>query len=350
MSNPNKDYYKILGVDKEAEPDIIKKSYRKLAMQYHPDQNQGDATSEAKFKDVAEAYEILSDPNKRSNYDNGGMNRPQGNHGFTGNPFDPFDMFRGSHSNMHRQPIGSDTKVVFRASLSQIITGGKVRVKFTRQIACDECYGQGSSVTNDTCKACQGSGQLGSRMANMTFVTTCPKCNGTGNQMKTCKKCNGKAYKAHTEKAEVVIPKGIGPLTMLQIKNKGNEVYRGNQKIIGHTYLVIDYPRSEQGVSLDSGNIYTLVRVPFNTIIAEETITIDVLGCKDIKFKVDITKTSGHQYVVNGAGVTEDKKAFVKVFIDAPKNKLSEDEKTKLNKIMGEVYGKPLQKFKTTES
>jgi len=128
MTSPKKDYYGILGVEKDSDAETIKKAYRKLAMQYHPDRNKGDAKAEAKFKEVAEAYEILSDTNKKHTYDRGGVS-----YGFEGNPFDAVsNMFRQNQKTMYRQPVGTDNKIRFRATLSQIITGGKIMVGFTR--------------------------------------------------------------------------------------------------------------------------------------------------------------------------------------------------------------------------
>jgi len=348
MKNSNKDYYQILGVDKKAAADAIKKAYRKLAMKYHPDQNQGDKDAEAKFKEIAEAYDVLSDPNKRKNYDNGGFSF-FGN--FGSNPFDIFNSafgggnpFGGFRTNS-RQVVGPDNKIALRVSLAQIITGATAVIEFNRFLACEDCMGQGSATTDEQCKACGGNGQLQSNMANMVFVTTCPNCSGTGKKREVCKKCNGAAYTSVKEKEKLEIPKGTIPHTLLKIPNKGNEIYHNGNKIIGSTWVVVDYTGSEKGVSVNRGNIYASAMVPFNTIMAEEQIKIDVLGCKNIEFKLDSTKESGYQYQIKGSGVTEDNDAFVKVFIDSPKNKLSEEDKEKLNKVMGEIYGKPTKQF-----
>ena len=346
MQKPNKDYYDILGVDRKATAEDIKKAYRAKAMEHHPDQNQGNAESEAKFKEIAEAYDVLSDPSKKQRYDQGGISS-----GFGGNPFDIFNSAFGGgiHVRQTRRPtVGADNKVVFRATLSQIITGATIDIEFPKYIACKECLGQGVIESSDVCTACHGSGQLHSNMANMVFTVTCSACQGSGKKRIKCQSCKGQAYTTQKQKVKVDIPKGINPLSTLQIKGQGNEIYRNGKKVNGNAFIVIDYPTSEKGVQLQMGNIFLSARIPFNTIMAEEEIEVDVLGCKEVTFKPDSSKPSGHVYELKGQGVTDDKIAFVKVFIDLPKNKLSEEDKLKLNKVMGEVYGKPIRKFKTT--
>lgn len=344
----SKDYYKILGVSKDTDVATIKKAYRTLAMEHHPDTNKGDEKSEAKFKEIAEAYEVLSDPNKKRNYDSGGMRG-----GLGGNPFDIFNsVFGGGNPfggvrTSARQVVGPDNKLVLRVSLAQIITGDTAIIEFTRFLACEECKGQGHIPTSEKCYSCNGFGQLSSQMANMSFVTTCPRCGGCGKAIEKCKKCSGEAYTSVKEKIKLEVPKGIMPHSMLKIPDKGNEIYYNESRVTGNTWVIIDYPRTENGVSLDLRNIYVSIRVPFNTVIAEEQIEVDVLGCKILKFKIDSAKSSGYQYKIQGEGVVAGKDAFVKVFIDSPKNKLSEEEKTKLNKVMGEIYGNPPKQFKT---
>jgi molecular chaperone DnaJ len=340
MKNPNKDYYKILGIDKSADADAIKKAYRKLAMQYHPDQNQNEG-SEDKFKDLAEAYEVLSDPIKRRTYDSGGTSFR-----FTGNPFDIF----GINLNKREYGINQNIQLAVRVTLQQIIKGDKLTIKYAKKIACDNCKGKGQFATDDTCQYCNGTGKMASSMANMQFVTVCPKCNGTGKQHDKCQKCNGNAFSNKNDEVALEIPKGTPPLTRLCIENKGNEIYVNDKKVTGSLHVVVDYPKYQNGVRVDMGNIYLGIKAPFNTIMSEEEITVDILGCKKIQVKLDSSKPSGHIYVVQGEGVHEDNNAFIKVFIDSPKNKLSEEDKSKLNEVMEEVYGKPPRQFQALDN
>jgi len=339
----DKDYYGILGVDKNSDSDTIKKAYRKLAMKYHPDQNKGDTASEDKFKDISEAYEVLSNPKKKRSYDMGGSSSPFSHFSGMG---DIFGAQFKSQFRTTRRTVSLDNKAVFRADISQIIKGGEVTVEFNRHFACEECKGNAVVPTGKSCNLCGGSGRVQSGAGNMYFVTACHQCEGSGVETSKCNKCNGKGYDVKREKVKVKIPSGISPLSTMRIKGKGNVLFSSNSKIYGDGYLVVDYPRVQNGVSLDNGNIILSLKVPFNSVLSEETITVDVLGCKTLEVKLDGSHPSGYQYEVDGGGVSPDKKAFVKVFIDTPKNKLSKESQSKLNKVLGEVYGKPIREFK----
>ena len=182
MKNPNKDYYKILGVARDADADSIKKAYRKLAMECHPDRNQGDKALEEKFKEVSEAYEVLSDPNKKNQYDRGP--RKFNGMGYT-NPFDIFSsVFEATFSSggsfvNQRRKINPDVRLAYRASISQIIQGASPQIEFPRQISCDACTGLGFIQEEGVCASCKGKGQIKSQINNIfVTVTTCRSCGG----------------------------------------------------------------------------------------------------------------------------------------------------------------------------
>ena len=322
-------------------------------MKFHPDQNQGNSEAEERFKDISEAYETLSNPKKKMVYDSGGSNF--NNFYGMGDAFDDFfrsggGSFFRSGGGQKRTSVRLDNKAVFRANLSQIIQGGEVIIGFNRHFACDFCKGAGSIATSDRCSICKGTGQIKSSMANMVFALHCSGCGGSGYKSMGCKSCGGKGLEEKQEKIKVKIPPGIAPLSTIRIKGKGNEIFNGGSKVCGDGYLVVDYPNNQDGVSLDNGNIKLSLKIPFNTILLEEKVTVDILGCKEVKFQLDSSNPSGYEYIVDGGGVSRDKKAFVKVFIDSPKNKLSVKDKEILNKAMGEVYGKPITKFKTSNN
>jgi molecular chaperone DnaJ len=346
MKKPSKDYYEILEVDKNADTETIKKSYRKKAIQYHPDKNPGNKEAEEKFKSISEAYEVLSDPEKKQRYDMTGDNAF---HNFDSNGFDPFTMFstmfKTNNFRSHIR-IDPDNKVSYRASLKEIIQGAKVEVLLKRNIHCEECKGQGHSTSDANCPTCNGSGYQISKMGQMTMTMPCSKCGGSGKQMNSCHKCNGHGYFEKKEKVSFDIPKGINPLTVLRIKGKGNEIFYQNNKLIGDTYIVIDYPKQEHGVAIKTGDIYTYIKVPFNCILEEEKIMIDIFGCKELELQLDSSKPSGYEYKLDGQGITSDKSAFVKVFVDFPKNKISEEDRKKLINVMGEIYGRSTTRFK----
>ena len=360
MSKKPKDYYKLLNVDRDSDADAIKKAYRKLAMKYHPDKNQGDKKAEDKFKEISEAYGVLSDPDEKAYYDRTGQVKGSGG----GRYADPFDIFSSVFGDMgfnrgfnrgfntprrpNRSYIYKDNKFVYRIGLKEVITGGVAKMKFKRQIACDKCKGAGYEELEKKCGDCNGSGMFSQRSQNMIFQTTCSKCGGYGREIKQCDGCNGRGYSIKKEKISLKIPAGVRPLTSLKIKGKGNEIYEGDNKVTGDSYVVVDYPNVYEGVRLDRGDIYTSIQVPFNTILGEKKIKVNIFGCKEIEFKLDLNKNNGYQYKIEDAGVTENNDAFIKVFVDLPKNKISEQDRKKLIKSMEEVYGNATDSFNPT--
>lgn len=345
MSKNKKDYYKILGVKQDSDIDTIKKVYRKKAMQYHPDRNKGNKESEEKFKEISEAYDVLSDNDKRTKYDRGDS---------FGTDFDPNDVFNFTSSffsfdNLKKTKrrnkkfnLGPDNKLVCRLSMENVIKGGKLEIKLNRHISCDSCKSYGSLEVNEKCDACNGNGHLASLNGNVYFSMSCNHCGGTGKKTNKCKDCHGSGYTILPEKVIVSVPPGVNAL---KLSGKGNTVYINDRKVTGDAYLYIDYPHTDRGVTLSDGDIYISIRVPFNTIINNKEIKVNVLGCKEITFRVDMEKQSGCQYVIEHQGVTDKNNAYIKVFIEFPSNKLSDDKINKLISIMEEVYGSPTLQF-----
>jgi len=332
----NKDYYEILGVDKAADEEEIKKSYRALALKYHPDVNPNNKEAEEKFKDISEAYEVLSDSEKRASYDRGGVDF------FSFNPNDIFSTFVDNTFNIffqNQRTVNADNRMVYRASLKEILRGSKVVVNITRFIACEKCRGQSVEIGKKICSHCNGAGYSTVRQGLAIFKSICNHCRGTGKEIKKCVSCNG-GYSTTHEKVEVVIPVGIYPTATLRLKGKGNEVYMGETRIVGDTHIIIDYPTTQDNVSLVHGDICATVYVPFNQILAEEEIKVNILDCKQISVKLSSSNKSGHVYKIQGEGVLPNNDANIKVFVDMPKNKVSEEESEKLNKILKDIYGK----------
>ena len=236
-----KNYYDILGVEKAATQPEIKKAFRKLALEYHPDKNPDDASASEKFKSVSAAYEVLSDPQKRSAYDRfgeRGARSPPGGHDFSGDIFEHFsDFFGGFGFNdifgsggyrqhrAHRPTIGSDISLSIAISLDDVFKGIDKDIEFTRCVGCNNCSGKGYSSDEDIirCVTCMGSGTVTLDSGIVRIATTCTSCNGTGAIItKPCKICNGLSVLKENDSATVRIPKGAESGLVFKVDNEGN--------------------------------------------------------------------------------------------------------------------------------
>jgi molecular chaperone DnaJ len=266
MATPKHDYYETLGVSRKADTEEIRKAYRKLARKYHPDLNPGDKSSEERFKNVQEAYDVLSDSKKRPMYDQfgfysdngytgaGGPTPPGGGgqHGsqfdFSGFDFsdfasgpgassgtggragaggfrDIFSQFFGGRSEAAQPEAekGGDLEYVMNIDFWQAIKGTQARVNITRYDVCDTCHGSGSTGTGEvTCPQCKGSGHVSQMAGAMKFNLTCPRCGGSGKLRNACPTCGGDGRVAHTESVEIRIPPGARDGSRLRVPGKGN--------------------------------------------------------------------------------------------------------------------------------
>ncbi|MBY0554788.1 molecular chaperone DnaJ [bacterium] len=248
-----RDYYEILGVEKSADADTIKKAYRKQAMQYHPDRNPGDAVAEEKFKEAAEAYEVLSNQDKRAQYDRFGHQAFQGGRGGfggAGNFHDMNDIFsqfgdifgdifgggggfqqqggRGRSRNAVRK--GSDLRFITEIEMAEVVTGKEQQIEFDTESNCGDCNGSGAAKGSGatTCKVCGGAGQVVRQQGFFTMATTCHGCNGAGEVIETpCTTCKGKGRTQVKRKIKVTIPAGVDNGTRLRVSNEGEGGYRG---------------------------------------------------------------------------------------------------------------------------
>jgi molecular chaperone DnaJ len=228
MMATKRDYYEILSVERTADGDTIKRSYRKLALKYHPDRNPGDAECEAKFKECAEAYEVLSDPDKRARYDRFGHEGLRGTSGHNFRHMDPNDIFsmfedifgdmmggqRGGGRRGGRGQRGYDLETQVAIELGEVATGAERDVEFTRQDLCPTCEGNGAKPGSQpiACVTCGGHGQVQQAGFGGMFrmVTTCPACGGAGKVYKDkCPDCKGSGRKPKKRKIKVKIPAGI---------------------------------------------------------------------------------------------------------------------------------------------
>jgi molecular chaperone DnaJ len=235
-----RDYYEVLGVERSADADTIKKAYRKLAMQFHPDKNPDNKEAEDKFKEAAEAYEILSNPQKRAHYDRFGHAQPggMGGAGFQdiNDIFASFgdifgDFFGGGRSSDPRRPArGGDLRYVCEISLKDVVTGIRRELEFDTEEQCETCEGSGAEkgYTPEVCPTCQGRGQVVRSQGFFSMATTCPNCRGEGQLIrKPCKPCRGSGRQKAHRKIEVNIPPGVDTGTQLRVSREGEGGYKG---------------------------------------------------------------------------------------------------------------------------
>ena len=356
-----RDYYEVLGVAKTATNDEIKKAYRKLAMQYHPDRNPGNKEAEEKFKEATEAYEILSDEKKRSQYDQFGFQGVHsdfadaygrggfdfssmfGGSGGFGDLDDIFSSFFGggfSGRGSRSQRRGNDIRHDVTLSLEDAVFGKKMEIKLDKNETCDVCHGTGAEpgTKTQTFPTCGGSGEV--RMAKWFFSVrrTFRRCNGSGSIVTTpCKNCRGTGTVKKAKTISVNIPKGIEDNTQLRVSGEGEAVGGG---ISGDLYLYIHVSPHQYFVR-DGIDLITEVGINIVQATLGAEIFIQTLDKKKVKIKIPARTNSGQVFKLKGSGATMINRAsrgdlFVIVNIDVS-SKLSSEEKrlfTELKKVM----------------
>ena len=271
------DYYEVLGVEKDATTDQIKKAYRKLAVKYHPDRNPDDKNAEEMFKKVAEAYEVLSDPQRRQSYDQFGFDGPQGS-GFGGAGFNPFDIFEsffggggGGFSGFgfggdDEGPAtrGSNIRVRVKVTLQDIANGVDKHIKIKKYVECEHCKGTGAKdgTAYETCPKCKSKGRViqivNSLFGRMQTESVCPDCHGTGKKIKTrCPHCNGEGVTMGEEVIDIKIPAGVQEGMQLTMQGYGNAARQGGRP--GDLYILIEEEKQEQFIRVENNLIYNLL-------------------------------------------------------------------------------------------
>lgn len=310
-----RDYYEILQVTRTASDGEIKKSYRLLAKQYHPDLNPGNTEAEEKFKECSEAYQVLSDAEKRSIYDQYGHEglKGRGFQGFSGaedifsNFGDLFDSFfgfgGGSRSRSRTGPVqGSDLQTQVEIKLKDVITGVTKEIELEREMECSDCGGKGSEPEHPpvTCSDCGGQGQVMRKHGFLSIASPCSKCRGTGRIVThPCKKCRGKGRTLERKRVQVDIPPGIEHGMQVRLMNEGEGGQRGGPP--GNLYIVVAVREDErflrQGEHLISALDVSMVQATLGAAIDVET-----LEGKTVTVEIKRGTQHGDKVFVEGEG------------------------------------------------
>ena len=302
-----RDYYEVLGVDKNASEEDIKKAYRKIAIKYHPDRNPGSKEAEEKFKEAAEAYDVLHDPQKRQQYDQFGFNAPNmggGFGGFGGGGFsmdDIYSMFGdifGGHSGFggfsgggsrRTQYRGSDLRLKVRLNLQEVSTGVTKKFKVKKDVQCTHCHGSGAEAGSgsQTCPTCHGSGVVTrtteSFFGVMQTQSVCPTCGGEGTVIKNkCAHCHGEGIVKGEEVVEIKIPAGVSEGMVVNVPGKGNAGKHNG--VTGNIQVFIEEEPNETFVRDNSDVIYNLL-LDFPTAALGGTVEIPTIEGTKAKVK-----------------------------------------------------------------
>ena len=356
-----RDYYEVLGVSKDASQAEIKKAYRQKAIKYHPDKNPGNKEAEENFKEAAEAYEVLSNEDKRRRYDQyghagvGGANGFSGggmsmddifSHfgdifgGFGGGGFGNFGGFGGNRRTSRRVNRGSNLRVTVKLNLKEIANGVEKKIKVKKYVKCTDCNGTGAAKGSSfsTCNTCHGTGQV-TRIANtflgqMQTTATCPTCGGEGKIITSkCPKCGGEGIVKDDEIISINIPAGVAEGMQLSVSGKGNAARRGG--VNGDLIVVIKEEPHPELVRDGNDLLYNLF-LSFPQAALGTTVEIPTIDGK-VKIKVNAGVQAGKILRLRGKGIPEINgygkgDILVKVNVWIPKN-ISKEEKKILEKL-----------------
>ena len=347
-----RDYYEVLGVDKNADQATIAAAYRKLAMQYHPDRNPGDKEAEAKFKEAAEAYDVLHDAEKRARYDqygHAGMDAGMGGgtqfHDVSdifeafGDMFGFGDLFGGGgrrSGGRQRPRRGGDVRCFVKLTLKEAATGVKKTVTFKRHEHCKTCSGTGAKAGSEpeTCPYCNGRGQIIQSQGFFSVQSVCPKCHGTGKIIKDpCPDCRGSGLTETSVEREIEIPAGIDNSTQMRIQGEGEPSPNGGPN--GDCYVSIQI--AEHPIFTRDGN-NLVCRVPISYAQAALGAKIDIPTLDGTEpFEIPAGTPTGEVFRLKGKGMPELRSHRVgdllaQVYIDVPK-KLTKEHEELLRKL-----------------
>ena len=312
-----RDYYEILGVQKSASKDEIKKAYRKQALKYHPDKNKGDKSSEEKFKEASEAYHVLSDEKRKTNYDQfghaafeGGGGQGFGNFDFGSSFSDIFedffgdDIFGGSRRSGRRTSNrGNDLRYDLSVSLEEAYNGLEKNIKYSTYKKCGGCSGSGAAKGSSPikCKYCGGRGKVRSNQGFFTIQQTCPECSGYGETIsKPCSDCSGNGKVQSNENVSVKIPKGVDDGTRIRVSNKGEAGTKGGSN--GDLYLFVSI-ESHSIFKRSDENLFYELPVTFSDAALGTTVEVPSIDGGRSKIKIPQGTQHGKQFRLKGKGM-----------------------------------------------
>lgn len=316
-----RDYYDVLGVSKDASEDEIKKAYRKIAIKYHPDRNPGNKEAEEKFKEAAEAYDVLHDPQKRQQYDQFGFNGPEGSDfgGFSGNMDDIFSMFGdifggragfGGFSSGNRRPQqfrGNDLRLKVKLSLTDVAHGVTKKFKVRKDVVCSYCHGSGAEAGSsaETCPTCHGSGVVThttrSIFGMMQTQGVCPNCNGEGKIIKNkCHHCGGSGIVKGEEVVEINIPAGVSEGMIVNVPGKGNAAMHNG--INGDIQVYIEEEENDTFARDGNNLIYNLL-LDFPTAALGGEVEIPTIEGNKVNVKIESGTQPGKVLRLKGKGL-----------------------------------------------
>ncbi len=354
----NKDLYDVLGVARDSSDSDIKKAYRKLAIQYHPDKNQGDKEAEEKFKEISGAFEILKDSEKRRKYDQFGHDAFRGG-GPSGQGVDPFDLFRdafggnntggggggsgsifedffGGGQNTGNDPgkRGADLRVSVTISLEQAASGIEKEIKYHHHVECDPCSGSGSAQGSgkSMCSTCGGIGQVASNQGFISIRRTCPTCSGSGVMIENpCTKCRGEGRRKISDSIKVDIPAGVSDGNRLCSRGRGDAGMYGGSS--GDLYVDINIKEHEQ-FDRDEDDLFHELMIPFTLAALGGNINVPTLQGK-VLLKIPSGTQSNKTFRIRDKGMPNLRSRgrvgdlYVKICILVP-SKLTKEQRSKL--------------------